>query len=69
MNCIDKDGTNSGFDIELTKQISDNISIPVIASGGAGCVEHFSEVFAKTYVKAAVAAGIFQREEVAIKRQ
>jgi len=57
LNCIDKDGTNSDFDIELTKQISPNISIPVIASGGAGRVEHFSEVFAKTDVVAV--AGIF----------
>jgi glutamine amidotransferase/cyclase len=67
LNCIDKDGTNSGFDIELVKHISENVSIPVIASSGAGKVEHFSEVFEKTDVEAALAAGIFHREEVPIE--
>jgi len=67
LNCIDKDGTNSGFDIELVKHISESVSIPVIASSGAGKVEHFSEVFEKTDVEAALAAGIFHREEVPIE--
>ena len=67
LNCIDKDGTNSGFDIELVKHISENVSIPVIASSGAGKVEHFSEVFEKTDVEAALAAGIFHREEIPIE--
>jgi len=67
LNCIDKDGTNSGFDIELVKLISEGVSIPVIASSGAGKVEHFSEVFEKTDVEAALAAGIFHREEVPIE--
>ncbi len=66
LNCIDKDGTNSGFDIELINLIRDNVSIPVIASSGAGCVEHFSEVFGKTKAEAALAAGIFHRREVPI---
>ncbi|KPJ98233.1 MAG: hypothetical protein AMJ60_08965 [Desulfobacterales bacterium SG8_35] len=66
LNCIDKDVTNSGFDIELVKHISENVSIPIIASSGAGKVEHFSEVFEKIDVEAALAAGIFHREEVAI---
>jgi len=43
------------------------VSIPVIASSGAGCVEHFSEVLEKTYVEAALAAGIFHRKEVPIE--
>jgi glutamine amidotransferase/cyclase len=67
LNCIDKDGTNSGFDIELVKHISESVTIPVIASSGAGKVEHFSEVFEKTNVEAALAAGIFHREEVPIE--
>ncbi len=67
LNCIDKDGTNSGFDIELINHIRDNVSIPVIASSGAGKVEHFSEVFEKTKAEAALAAGIFHREEVPIE--
>jgi glutamine amidotransferase/cyclase len=49
------------------KHISEGVSIPVIASSGAGKVEHFSEVFEKTDVEAALAAGIFHREEVAIE--
>jgi glutamine amidotransferase/cyclase len=67
LNCIDKDGTDSGFDIELTNHIRDNITIPVIASSGAGCVEHFSEVFEKTNVEAALAAGIFHNKQVPIE--
>jgi glutamine amidotransferase/cyclase len=67
LNCIDKDGPNSGFDIELVKHISESVTIPVIASSGAGKVEHFSEVFEKTNVEAALAAGIFHREEIPIE--
>ena len=67
LNCIDKDGTNSGFDIELINHIREAVSIPVIASSGAGKVDHFSEVFEKTDVEAALAAGIFHREEVPIE--
>ena len=67
LNCIDKDGTNSGFDIELINHIRDNVSILVIASSGAGKVEHFTEVFEKTKAGAALAAGIFHREEVPIE--
>jgi len=66
LNCIDKDGTNSGFDLELINLIRDNVRIPVIASSGAGCPEHFSEVFAETKADAALAAGIFHRQEVPI---
>lgn len=66
LNCIDKDGTNSGFDIELVTMIKNAVTIPVIASSGAGSAAHFSEVFQKTEVEAALAAGIFHREEVPI---
>lgn len=66
LNCIDKDGTNSGFDLELINQVRGAVSIPVIASSGAGRVEHFSEVFAETDAEAALAAGIFHRREVPI---
>ncbi|NTW70462.1 MAG: hypothetical protein HGB23_11590 [Chlorobiaceae bacterium] len=66
LNCIDKDGTNSGFDLELINQVRSTVSIPVIASSGAGKVEHFSEVFKKTRAEAALATGIFPREEVPI---
>jgi glutamine amidotransferase/cyclase len=49
------------------KHISENVSIPVIASSGTGKVEHFSEVFEETKAEAALAAGIFHREEVPIE--
>ncbi|CAA3014562.1 imidazole glycerol phosphate synthase hisHF, chloroplastic [Olea europaea subsp. europaea] len=67
LNCIDCDGQGKGFDIDLIKLISDAVSIPVIASSGAGAVEHFSEVFFETNTSAALAAGIFHRKEVAIQ--
>ena len=66
LNCIDKDGTNSGFDIELINAVRSAVTIPVIASSGAGCAEHFLEVFSKTRAEAALAAGIFHRKEVPI---
>lgn len=66
LNCIDCDGQGKGFDIDLVKLISDAVTIPVIASSGAGVVEHFSEVFTKTNASAALAAGIFHRKEVPI---
>ena len=57
-------GQGKGFDVDLIKLISDAVSIPVIASSGAGAPQHFSEVFYKTNASAALAAGIFHREEV-----
>ena len=66
LNCIDRDGTNSGFELELIRQVRGAVSIPVIASSGAGRVEHFSEVFEATGAEAALAAGIFHRREVPI---
>ncbi len=67
LNCIDRDGTNSGFDIELVNAVKSAVSIPVIASSGAGCVEHFYEVFSQTEAESALAAGIFHRKEVPIQ--
>ncbi|MDT8334131.1 MAG: imidazole glycerol phosphate synthase subunit HisF [Desulfurivibrionaceae bacterium] len=67
LNCMDRDGTGLGFDLELTMMVKENVTIPVIASSGAGRVEHFSEVFKKTGVEAALAAGIFHRREVPIE--
>jgi glutamine amidotransferase/cyclase len=66
LNCIDKDGTNSGFDLELINQVTNAVSIPVIASSGAGSEDHFIEVFEQTSTDAALAAGIFHRKEVTI---
>ncbi|ETS74619.1 Imidazole glycerol phosphate synthase hisHF [Pestalotiopsis fici W106-1] len=67
LNCIDKDGTNSGYDLELITQVKDAIKIPVIASSGAGNPAHFEEVFAKTRTDAALGAGIFHRGEYTVK--
>ncbi|NQU63422.1 MAG: imidazole glycerol phosphate synthase subunit HisF [SAR324 cluster bacterium] len=64
LNCIDKDGTNSGFDIELINAVKNAVSIPVIASSGAGSAAHFEDVFRETAVESALAAGIFHRREV-----
>jgi glutamine amidotransferase/cyclase len=66
LNCIDRDGTNSGFDLELINCVKEAVSIPVIASSGAGNVDHFHDVFTRTEAEAALAAGIFHRREVAI---
>lgn len=68
LNCIDKDGTNSGFDLELINQVKRAISIPVIASSGAGNPGHFEEVFSKTQTDAALGAGMFHRGEYTVKQ-
>lgn len=67
LNCIDRDGTNSGFDLDLINAVRNAVSIPVIASSGAGCEAHFSQVFEETNAEAALAAGIFHRKEVPIE--
>lgn len=67
LNSIDRDGTGLGFDLELVQMVREAVTIPIIASSGAGRPEHFSEVFEKTGVEAALAAGIFHRREVPIE--
>lgn len=66
LNCIDKDGTNSGFDLELISQVKNSVKIPVIASSGAGNPSHFEEVFSKTQADAALGAGMFHRGEYTV---
>ncbi len=66
LNSIDKDGTGDGFDLELIREVSNAVSIPVIASSGAGTAAHFLEVFARTNAEAALGAGIFHREETTV---
>ena len=66
LNCMDSDGQKAGYDIELTQHVMAHTRLPVIASSGAGRVEHFSAVFRETDVQAALAAGIFHRKEVPI---
>jgi cyclase len=59
LTSMDSDGTRAGFDCELTAAVSEAVSIPVIASGGAGTVAHFAEVFSRGKADAALAASIF----------
>ena len=68
LTSMDKDGTKDGYDIELTKLISDSLSIPIIASGGAGKLEHFKSVLEKGKASAILAASIFHFGEISIKQ-
>ncbi|OJD17848.1 imidazole glycerol phosphate synthase hisHF [Emergomyces pasteurianus Ep9510] len=67
LNCIDKDGSSSGFDIELINDVKSFATIPVIASSGAGNPGHFEEVFKQTATDAALGAGMFHRNEYTVK--
>lgn len=66
LTSMDCDGTKNGYDIELTRQVVEKTKCPVIASGGAGKLEHFYQVFAEGKASAALAASIFHRKEVSI---
>jgi imidazole glycerol-phosphate synthase subunit HisF len=66
LTSIDRDGTRSGFDCPLTAAVSSAVSIPVIASGGAGTFEHFFEVFTSGKADAALAASVFHYSEHAV---
>ncbi len=67
LTSMDGDGTKAGYDLELTRAISEAVSIPVIASGGAGTLEHFYEAFAEGKADAALAASLFHFKELEIK--
>lgn len=66
LTSMDCDGTKSGFDIELTSRVSDSVNIPVIASGGAGTMEHFYEALTEGKADAALAASLFHFKEMEI---
>ncbi len=66
LTSMDCDGTKAGYDIEMTRQIADNVSIPVIASGGAGTKEHFYEALTEGHADAALAASLFHYKELEI---
>lgn len=68
LTSMDADGTKNGFDLSITQKVAELVDVPVIASGGAGNIIHFSEVFEKTAVSGALAAGIFHFKTVAIPR-
>lgn len=67
LTSMDKDGTKAGYDIKLTKAVSDVVNIPVIASGGAGNKEHFYQVFTEGNADAALAASLFHFKELSIQ--
>ena len=67
LTSMDCDGTKAGYDIELTSAVASNVSIPVIASGGAGNMEHFYDAFTKGNADAALAASLFHYKEMEIK--
>ena len=66
LTSMDCDGTKAGYDIELTRTIAENVSIPVIASGGAGNMEHFYDAFTEGKADAALAASLFHYKELDI---
>ncbi len=67
LTSMDGDGTKAGYDLELTRQIAEAVSIPVIASGGAGTVEHFYEALTEGKADAALAASLFHYKELQIR--
>ena len=68
LTSMDRDGTKSGYDIELVRVVADLVSIPVIASGGVGTLEHLYEGFSKGHASAVLAASIFHYGEYSIKQ-
>lgn len=66
LTSMDCDGTKAGYDIELTRQIAENVSIPVIASGGAGTMEHFYDALTEGKADAVLAASLFHYKEMEI---
>ena len=67
LTSMDCDGTKAGYDIELTRRISESVDVPVIASGGAGKMEHFYDAFEKAKADAVLAASLFHFNEIKIK--
>ena len=68
LTSMDGDGTKAGYDLELTKQIAENVKIPVIASGGAGKLEHFKDALSVGKADAALAASLFHFKELEIRQ-
>ena len=67
LTSMDCDGTKAGYDLELTRKVSESVSIPVIASGGAGTLEHFYDAFTEGKADAALAASLFHFKELELK--
>ncbi len=68
LTSMDCDGTKAGYDMELTRQVAEAVSVPVIASGGAGKPEHFYDVLTAGKAEAALAASLFHYKELEIRQ-
>ncbi len=68
LTSMNRDGTKNGFEIELTKSVSESVNVPVIASGGAGSEKHFAQVFERGKADAALAASVFHFREIEIPK-
>ncbi|MDP2814770.1 MAG: imidazole glycerol phosphate synthase subunit HisF [Erysipelotrichaceae bacterium] len=66
LNCIDTDGVKMGYSLDITREISDSVRVPVIASGGAGTMEHFYDVLTEGKADAALSASVFHFKEIDI---
>ena len=66
LNSIDADGTKAGYDLEITRRISESVDVPVVASGGAGCLEHMAEVLRDGRADAVLAASVFHFGEYSV---
>jgi cyclase len=66
LNSIDADGTKAGFDLEITRRISESVGVPVVASGGAGTLEHMAAVLLEGKADAVLAASIFHFGEYTV---
>lgn len=66
LNCMNQDGVRKGYDVKQLGQVREKLSIPLIASGGAGAVEHFADVFLTAHVDGALAASVFHRQVMTI---
>jgi len=66
VNSVDADGTREGFELELTGMIADNVSVPVVASGGGGCSQHLADVFTQSHADAAIIAGMIHTGDYTI---
>ena len=66
LNSIDADGTKAGYDLEITRRISESVEVPVVASGGAGCLEHMAEVLRDGRADAVLAASVFHFGEYSV---
>jgi cyclase len=64
---MDSDGTKDGYDLDLTRAISERVNVPIIASGGAGKPEHFLEAFTKGKADAALAASVFHYDQYPVR--